>query len=149
MEAQAAAVAAPAQAAARSSAQPPALRPQSGNGMTYFRNLGDVVSRWIAVDGEWKRSSPRGKRFMRGLPRHTDDSEEKMRARFAHAEYCMGAFLDARNLCPKLSLTSKIEIDPRLFCVDLACIVAAATVGPPVLLLFRIKGNLGVGPFLA
>ena len=88
-------------------------------------------------------------RFVRGLPRHTDDSEEKMWARLAHAEYCMGAFLDARNLCPKLSLTSKIEIDPRLFCVDLACIVAAATVGPPVLLLFRIKGNLGVGPFLA
>ena len=86
---------------------------------------------------------------MRGPPRHTDDPEEKMRARLAHAEYCMGAFLDARNLCPKLSLTSKIEIDPRLFCVDLACIVAAATVGPPVLLLFRIKGNLGVGPFLA
>ena len=54
-----------------------------------------------------------------------------MRARLAHAEYCMGAFLDARNLCPKLSLTSKIEIDPRLFCVDLACIVAAATVAPP------------------
>ena len=70
-------------------------------------------------------------RFVRGLPRHTDDSEEKMWARLAHAEYCMDACLDARNLCPKLSLTSKIEIDPRLFCVDLACIVAAATVGPP------------------
>ena len=53
-------LAAPAQAAARSSAQPRALRPHAGNGITYFRNLGDVVSRLTAVDGEWKRSSPRG-----------------------------------------------------------------------------------------
>ena len=26
----------------------------------------------------------------------------------------MGVFLDARNLCPKLSLTNKNELDPRL-----------------------------------
>ena len=37
-----------------------------------------------------------------------------MWAGLAHAEYCMGAFLDARNLCPKLSLTNKKELDPRL-----------------------------------
>ena len=86
---------------------------------------------------------------MRCIPRFTNGQEVNRLSLLAHAEYWMGVFLDARNLCPKLSLTSKIEIDPRLFCVDLACIVAAATVGPPVLLLFRIKGNLGVGPFLA
>ena len=49
--AQAAAVAAPAQAAAQSSAQPPAQRPQAGNGMNYFNILGNLMGRWSRVDG--------------------------------------------------------------------------------------------------
>ena len=66
------------------------------------------------MDCEWKRSSPRGKRFMRGLPRFTNGQEVNRLSLLAHAEYWMGVFLDARNLCPKLSLTNKNELDPRL-----------------------------------
>ena len=107
-------MAAPAQASARNSAQPPALRPQAGNDMTYFRTLGDVVSRWSTVEGEWKRSSPRGKRSMRGLPRVASGQEVNRLSLLAHAEYWMGVSLDARNICPMLSLTNKKELDQRL-----------------------------------
>ena len=44
-------MAAPAQAAAQSSAQPPAQRPQAGNGMKYFTFLGHFCGRWGTVDG--------------------------------------------------------------------------------------------------
>ena len=51
---------------------------------------------------------------MRGLPRFTNGQEVNRLSLLAHAEYWMGVFLDARNLCPKLSLTNKKELDPRL-----------------------------------
>ena len=107
MKAQAAAVAAPAQAAARSSAQPPALRPQVGHGMNYFRIQGDQMGRWSVVDGDWKRSSSSGKRFMRGIPRFTNGEEMNRLSLLAHTEYWMGVFLDARNPSPKFSITIK------------------------------------------
>ena len=114
MKAQAAAVAAPAQAAARSSAQPPALRPQVGHGMNYFRIQGDQMGRWSVVDGDWKRSSSSGKRFMRGIPRFTNGEEMNRLSLLAHTEYWMGVFLDARNPSPKFSITTKKVLDPRL-----------------------------------
>ena len=75
-----------------------------------------TYKRWRlpSMDCEWKRSSPRGKRFMRGLPRFTNGQEVNRLSLLAHAESWMGVFLDARNLCPKLSLTNKKELDPRL-----------------------------------
>ena len=116
-QAQTAAVAAPAQAAAGSSAQPPALRPQAGNGKNYFTVLGNFCGRWGTVDGVWRRASKCGKRFMREIPRCydcSDEHEETRLALLAHTEYWMGEFLGARNLSQKFILASKSEIDPRL-----------------------------------
>ena len=110
-------MAAPAQAAAQSSAQPPAQRPQAGNGMKYFTFLGNFCGRWSTVDGDWRRSSKSGQRFMRSIPRcyeRSDEHEETRLALLAHTEYWMGQFLDARNLSQKFILASKSEIDPRL-----------------------------------
>ena len=91
--------------------------PQAGNGMKYFTVLGNFCGRWSTVDGDWRRSSKSGQRFMRSIPRcypRSDEHEETRLALLAHTEYWMGQFLDARDLSQKFILTSKSEIDPRL-----------------------------------
>ena len=91
--------------------------PQAGNGMKYFTFLGNFCGRWSTVDGDWRRSSKSGQRFMRSIPRcypRSDEHEETRLALLAHTEYWMGQFLDARDLSQKFILASKSEIDPRL-----------------------------------
>ena len=62
---QASVVAAQAQAAAHSRAQPPAQLPQLGKTNGYFQELGDRCGRWGIANGDTRGSSGSGKRFRR------------------------------------------------------------------------------------
>ena len=104
-------------AAAQSSAQPPAQRPQAGNGKNYFIHLGDRSGRWKTVDDVYT-----GKKtvqlFRRPIPRcypFSDTDETYHRAILEHVKYWVGKFLGARNLGSKLSYTENLDwLHPRL-----------------------------------
>ena len=104
-------------AAAQSSAQPPAQRPQAGNGKNYFIHLGDRSGIWKTVDDVYT-----GKKtvqlFRRPIPRcypFSDQDETYHTAILEHVKYWVGAFLGARNLGSKLSYTENLDwLHPRL-----------------------------------
>ena len=104
-------------AAAQSSAQPPAQRPQAGNGQNYFRKLGDRCGRWKTVDACYTGKKT-VQNFRRYIPRcypFSDQNETYNRAILEHVKYWVGAFLGARNLGSKLSYTENIDgMEPRL-----------------------------------
>ena len=105
---QAAVVAAPAQAAAGSSAQPPAQLPQLGKNNGYFLRLGNECGRWGIVDGDTRGSSGCGRRFRRQILRCFPEADNHEATRVwlvVHTRYWMDVFLDARKLREELRYT--------------------------------------------